>query len=169
MATTKKDIVLVGRIADDPEFTPAADGKQSRLNFGIVENDYQRVDGEFVRDDAGHAVATNSVYHPAVIFGGLAERAADTFQKGDAVISVGDLKFESYTETASSKKRTSHNFIVRSIGPNLSSSTVEIKRGPRADAQAGVSGNASDAWNQAPAAAPSAAPAAKKRTTVAAR
>lgn len=126
MSTTHKGITLNGRIADDIEFVPAANGKKARAQFGIIENDYEYEDGVLQRDDNGYAKSKKAIYQPSFIFDKLAERVAGTLQRGDAVIAIADLHFDTYKD--GDQTRTSHHFVIQSIGPNLSATTVEVQR-----------------------------------------
>ena len=88
-------VILLGRLADDPDFRTVASGR-SLCRLRIVTN-------ESYKDDSGNWVETPS-YHTVVLWGRTAEVAEQYLRKGKQVYIEGSLQTRSWEDRDGNKR-----------------------------------------------------------------
>lgn len=133
MATRKENVQLKGRLVTNPAQPDWENGPGTVFRF--VEEDFKRdAEGKLERDEKGHPVVAKRAFHDAVVWRGpLAERINDTLRSGDSFLAVADLNFKTFTDNEG-KERTSHEFVVKALGPDIMSGRVSINRAQQAPA-----------------------------------
>jgi len=87
---TLPTIIAQGNLVFEPDFIVTANGI-SRCKLRIACNDRKKADdGSFIDGDAS--------FFDIVLWRGLADTAADTFKKGQAVLVVGKCKISKYED-----------------------------------------------------------------------
>ena len=95
MSNLKNSVQLIGRLGKDPEVRTFDSGKK-QASFTIATNEtYKNQKGEKVED---------TQWHNLIIWGKLAEIAAQYLKKGSEVAVQGKLIYRSY-ETSGGEKR----------------------------------------------------------------
>lgn len=111
-------VTLIGNLTADPELKFTPQGK-AVASFTIAESSRVKVGGEW-KDGP-------STFWRCQLWGEAAENLAETLQRGNRVIAVGDVKQRSF-ETSSGEKRTVTEVTVSEIGPSLRWATAKLER-----------------------------------------
>ena len=114
-------VILEGNITRDPELRFTPNGK-AVADFGLATND-SKPDGKGGWDDVPN-------FFDVTAWESLAENAAQSFSKGDRVIVVGRLRYESW-ETPEGDKRSKVRIVADSVGPSIRWSTTTQKKNPK--------------------------------------
>ena len=119
------DITVVGRLVADPElrFTPQG---TAVANFTVAANSR-------TKSPSGEWKDGPATFLPVTVWRTLAEHVADSLNKGDLVIVVGDLSQRSY-EARDGSKRTAYEVSGREVGVSLQFATARPQKPPRASA-----------------------------------
>jgi single-strand DNA-binding protein len=113
-------ISVTGRLTSDPTLVYSSDGT-ARSDMRIAVDDRERAaDGAWT--------TKQTVFHQLVAWGQLAENAAQTLAKGDAVVVAGELRFRTWHDSEANRERTASEVRATTIGPDLRLSTVSIDR-----------------------------------------
>ncbi len=78
----------------------------------------------------GEWVSREPVFHRVVAFGDLAENVANSLQKGTALIVVGELVDDSWTD-GDGRKQPRTQIEARNIAPSLRNATAQVTKLPR--------------------------------------
>jgi single-strand DNA-binding protein len=127
-------MTIAGNLTADPTARSTANGATVvHLRVASSGRKFDKVAGEF-RD-------TDPIFISVSCWRSIAHNALVSFKKGDSVIVYGRLTYRSY-EDKDGIRRNVHEIDAIALGPDLSRSTVEIKR-------------ANKSLNDAPATSPS--------------
>ncbi|MDX2377697.1 single-stranded DNA-binding protein [Microbacterium sp. LRZ72] len=127
--TTRIPVTIVGNLTGDPEHGTADNGTDY-ARFSVAVNDRRLNESTGRWEDAG------SVFHRVVVFNQQSRHVADSLRKGDAVVVAGDLRFGSYTDTATGQTRETRDIVADNVGASLKYSGVDITRSPKANGPA---------------------------------
>ena len=119
MSTT---VTLIGKLGADPELRFTNSGK-AVVALSLVTS-------KPVKGDDGKWKDEETTWWRVTCWDSLAENAAETLQKGDAVIVHGRTFTESYT-TKEGEERTSLKVNAYNIGPALKRVSAKLNRGER--------------------------------------
>lgn len=113
-------VFIVGTLTRDPEIRFTAGG-QAVTDVGVAQNPrkFNKSTQEWEDGDA--------MFFDVTLWGTLAENAADTLNKGDRVIVVGALDYQSW-ETDAGEKRNKVKIKADAIGPDLRWATAEVTK-----------------------------------------
>jgi len=109
---------VAGRIATDPELSTGQSG--SRTAFRLAVDDR-------VRDPSGHWSTAQTVFHDVVVWGRLAEAAAEQLAKGDPIVLSGEIRYRTWTADDGTI-RTSSAIHADALGPDLRLARVQVDR-----------------------------------------
>ncbi|PVE19295.1 single-stranded DNA-binding protein [Arthrobacter sp. Bz4] len=116
--STKIPVTIAGNLVADPELSIGESGV-AHAKLRVAVN--QRIQGA---DGAWHD--GEPVFHNVAAFRGLAENAATSLKKGDAVTVAGELEFRSYEKDG--ERREARRIIADTIGPDLRFGTTVYQR-----------------------------------------
>ena len=103
-------MTLTGRLIRDPDLKFSAAGK-AVARFSVVTS-------RRVKDKAGEWSDADTTFWDCVAFGDLAQNAADSLEKGTAVIVTGHASQEEWT-TKEGEKRRSLKVVAEDVAPSL--------------------------------------------------
>lgn len=115
--------VLVGNLTKDPElaYTPA----------GRAIGTLRIADTERVRDEeSGQWRDGTTEYYDAILFAGMAERAAECLRKGDRVVCAGMWQRQTWTDKEG-EAREATKLAARDLGASLMFNEVRVQRRQR--------------------------------------
>jgi len=96
-------VVVTGNLTRDPEYAP---GDLPRINFSIACNSRKQVNGEWVDDPA---------FLDCVAWGNTATRMSEAVSKGMKVTVNGSLKWRSWEDKDTGKKRSAISITARQV------------------------------------------------------
>jgi len=115
-------VTIVGNLTDEPELRFTAQGK-AVVNFTIAESQRQRqADGSFKDGPA--------TFWRCQLWDIGAENMAESLQKGQRVIAVGEAKQRSF-ETRDGETRTVIEVSASEVAPSLKWSTARVEKSAR--------------------------------------
>jgi single-strand DNA-binding protein len=133
--STKIPVSIAGNLVADPELSIGESGVAHAKLRVAVNQRIQGADGIW-RDG-------EPVFHNVSAFRALAENAATSLMKGDAVTVAGELEFRSYEKDG--ERREARRIVADTIGPDLRFGTAVYQRsshtaaaGPDAEVRAGL-------------------------------
>lgn len=112
-------IFVAGRLTRDPELRFSSSG-HAMCKLGIASGRRYQKDGEWLEETS---------FFDVTLWRELAENAAESLGKGDAVLVAGRMKQRDYEKDG--QKRTTWDLEVDSIGPDLRWATAAITRTQR--------------------------------------
>jgi single-strand DNA-binding protein len=124
--TTKIPVTIEGNLTGDPEHGTGESGNEY-ARFTVAVNDRRLNETTNRWEDAG------TVYHRVVVFSQQSRHVADSLRKGDAVLVAGDLRFGTYTDTASGQTRETRDIVADNVGASLKFASVSVERAPKAN------------------------------------
>lgn len=124
--TTKIPVTIEGNLTGDPEHGTGESGNEY-ARFTVAVNDRRLNETTNRWEDAG------TVYHRVVVFSQQSRHVADSLRKGDAVLVAGDLRFGTYTDTASGQTRETRDIVADNVGASLKFASVNVERTPKAN------------------------------------
>lgn len=132
---------IVGNLTRDPELRFTASGK-ALVKGSVAHNHrfYKKGTDEFEE---------KSNFIDFTAWGQLAENIAESYGKGDRVILVGRLDFQSW-ETDDGDKRSKLELAVEASGPDLNWATASIARNPRSGEGGSRSGRQEPEYSEDP-------------------
>lgn len=127
--TTRIPVTIEGNLTGDPEHGTSDNGNEY-ARFSVAVNDRRLNDTTGRWEDAG------SVFHRVVVFNQQARHVADSLHKGDAVLVAGDLRFGTYTDTATGQTRETRDIVADNVGASLKYGGVTVAHSPRGNGPA---------------------------------
>lgn len=118
------NVTLVGRIGAEPEFKMSQAGK-GVVRLRVVTNGHRMVDGKWEDVD--------TTWWSVIGFGNLAEGVTERLNKGSAVIVVGKVKEDTWTDKDGQERR-SMVVLADSIGEDLRWAGPRVTRTSTPDA-----------------------------------
>ncbi|WP_115787462.1 single-stranded DNA-binding protein [Arthrobacter silvisoli] len=132
--STKIPVSIAGNLVAAPELTIGESGVAHAKLRVAVNQRIQGADGTWQDGEP--------VFHNVSAFRALAENAATSLKRGDAVTVSGELEFRSYEKDG--ERREARRIVADTIGPDLRFGTAVYQRsshvaatGPDAEVQAG--------------------------------
>ncbi|MCB0956607.1 MAG: single-stranded DNA-binding protein [Ilumatobacter sp.] len=122
-------VTLVGNLTRDPELRFTSGGR-GQASFGLAVSRRYQVNNEWQEQTS---------FFNVVAWGGLAENAAASLNKGHRIIVTGRLEQRSY-ETQQGEKRSVVEVIADEIGPSLRWARAEVERIARDGGNSGGGG-----------------------------
>jgi single-strand DNA-binding protein len=122
------EITISGNITDEPELRHCRTSGRPVLSFRVAVND-RRYD-----QSKGRWVDAKPVFHNVVAFNALAENAAETLRRGMAVIVVGKLTNNSWTDDAGANHYRV-DLVASNVGVGLMFATAAVTKRARAQTQ----------------------------------
>jgi single-strand DNA-binding protein len=116
-------VTLRGRLTRDPELRYSASGKPV-VKFAVVTS------RRFKNQETGDWEDRDTTFWDCVAFGELADNAAESLEKGTAVIVQGNAAQEEWT-TKDGEKRRSMKVVVEDVAPSLRSHSAKIAKAAR--------------------------------------
>lgn len=125
---TRIPVTIEGNLTGDPDHGTGETGREY-ARFTVAVNDRrQNENGQW--EDAG------TVYHRVVVFNQQARHVTDTLRKGDSAIVVGELRFGTYTDSATGQTRETRDIVADNVGASLKFTGADIERAPKANSPA---------------------------------
>jgi single-strand DNA-binding protein len=117
-------VTLRGRLTRDPELRYSANGKPV-TKFAVVTS------RRFKNDQTGEWEERDTTFWDCVAFGELADNAAESLEKGTAVIVQGNAAQEEWA-TKDGEKRRSMKVVVEDVAPSLRFHSAKVSKAARA-------------------------------------
>ena len=116
-------VTLRGRLTRDPELRYSANGKPV-VKFAVVTS------RRFKNQETSEWEDRDTTFWDCVAFGELADNAAESLEKGTAVIVTGNASQEEWT-TKDGEKRRSMKVVVEDVAPSLRFHSAKIAKAAR--------------------------------------
>jgi single-strand DNA-binding protein len=123
--TTRIPVTIEGNLTGDPEHGSGESGNEY-ARFTVAVNDRRLNETTNRWEDAG------TVFHRVVVFNQQSRHVADSLRKGDSVLVAGDLRFGTYTDTATGQTRETRDIVADNVGASLKFASVDVERAPKA-------------------------------------
>lgn len=119
-------VTLTGRIGAAPELKFAGGSGKAVATFSVVTDRRQ------LNRQTNEWESTGTTWWRCVAFGEMAENLCETFaDKGAAVIAVGRVEEETWTDKNTNQKRSAMKVVVEEIGPSLKYATAKVTKASR--------------------------------------
>ena len=130
-------VTLRGRLTSDPELRFSAN-RQAGAKFAVVTS------RRFKNQQTSEWEDRDTTFWDCVAFGELAENAAESLEKGTAVVVTGNAAQEEW-ETKDGEKRKSMKVTAEDVAPSLRFASAKIARASRTGAATSSTAAAAEA------------------------